>query len=192
MKIQIQNHGEVQFQYTPEATIQDVRHFAAEKLERKATTLYVRIRGQSPWLANAKTFQQLGIDENTILVVCKNDKNTGIIAQNKPCTTSHINHAMKQAKNNHAENMSQHDVTHEMFDDVNEKLENVNKNMNKSMLELMSRKKGNLSEQDVKNIPKLSDQDLIAKKMSVNKISGVCSHKVITISLKNKRAKLSV
>ena len=188
MKIVITCHGEEEYAYTPETIVNDVRTFAAEKLKCKATELDVRKRGQGVHIACTKTFQDVGITEKDTLVVGKTVKNYMKIAahrvisgKGKASTKHDITQVMTQANKKHNEVIGHVEANREQLE-----------TMNNNMLELMSRKKGNLSEQDVKNIPKLSDQDLIAKKMSVNKISGVCSHKVITISLKNKFAKRSV
>ena len=124
------NMEEFQFQHSPEATIQDVRVFAAEKLQCKPTKLNVRKHGRGAMYANEKTFQQLGLDEKDILIVSKTKK-SGIIGQNKACTTSHINHVMNHAQKAHEENIDHHDATHEQLENMNEKVVNM---MSKKLL----------------------------------------------------------
>ena len=179
---------ETEYEFSEQVTIDNIREFAAIKLGCQSTNLNVRMFGKSAQLKPTKTFADLGITENHALIVSKTTRNLPKKAFNK--VRSGTQNSMK--KYNISDFMSEANKNHnEVIGHVEANREQL-ETMNNNMLELMSRKKGNLSEQDVTNIPKLSDQELIAKKMSVNKISGVCSHKVIIISLKNNFAKLSV
>jgi len=136
MKVQIKEHGEEEFQYGTQATINDVRAFAASKLGCEATSLNVRKRKESQQLAVTKTFEDLSIKEDDTLIVSTTTRNLQKMAANKvfagksKSSTKHdISQVMTQATKNHGQNLTHHEATHEQLEDMENKLENVHKDL---------------------------------------------------------------
>ena len=101
MKILIENHGPAEFDYSPAATVEELRKFAAEKLGCKATQLTVRQPPKPGTLANGKTFADLGITENDTLEVSKTKRNLIKVAANKVFagkSTRSIKHDISQVR----------------------------------------------------------------------------------------------
>ena len=83
MKIDITGYGVVEYEYKPENIINDVRGFAAEKLQCNVTQLDVRLRGKGPYLKTLKTFKELDIRPTDILIVGFTKRNNPKRAINK-------------------------------------------------------------------------------------------------------------
>ena len=139
MKVVITGHGEEEYAYTPETLVNDIRIFAAEKLQLQPTNVNVRKHKCQNSLPNGKTLSELGFTEKDVFVVRKNTRNnegnakkkfqSGKTGSSKKYDVSQI---MAQSRNNHEENINHHAATHEMFDDVNEQLVDMNKKLENS------------------------------------------------------------
>ena len=97
MKILIENHGPAEFEYSPEATVNDIRKFAAEKLGCQATNLNVRKNTVVDSLRVTSTLIELGITEKDVLKVRKTTRNNEGNAKKKfQSGKAHIHLALKE------------------------------------------------------------------------------------------------
>ena len=150
MKVTIKHNGEEEiFQYSPEATIQEVREMALPKVQcKKATQLTVRKHTGSRRLTTG-TFADLGIQETDVLVVDVRKDNPEVRAARnlitgvQHSTKKDVSHLLKQAKNNQEENIRHHEATHEHLDEIAKNI-NDNKNITKKEGESSSQYKKRL------------------------------------------------
>ena len=121
MKVTIKHNGEEEiFQYSPEATIQEVREMAAEKYPLaglSSTQLTVRKYPLSDKLSPTKTFQQLGLEDKDHLIVDvrkdnKEAKTAGRLIRGEQHTTKKdVRQLLTQARNNQEENIRHHEAS---------------------------------------------------------------------------------
>ena len=121
MIVVIENHGEEEFQYESQKTVNDVRAFAAEKLQLQPTNVNVRKHKCQNSLPNGKTLSELGLATEDVLVVRKTVRNNEGNAKKKfqsgkTCSSKKydVSKIMVQAKNNHVENYIQSNLSEEI------------------------------------------------------------------------------
>ena len=119
----------VNFEYSEQTTVNNIREFVAEKLKCQYTALIVRKRGQVNTLPVDGTFGGLGILPNYTLNVFFKSKTSNLTRAAKRVVSgrgksSRAHDISAALYHNHVANINHHEATHEQLENIQNTIQN--------------------------------------------------------------------